>query len=517
MTVRFADCILFSLLTTFSGFNPEVSAAEIEMPTIFGDSMVLQRDAPIHVWGWVHPGEKVRASIDENEANAIAGKDGRFDIDLPAMPHDNAAEHTLTVTAGDESVVFEDVLIGEVYLCSGQSNMSWPVNQAIDSDLEKLTAKFPHIRIISVPNVSAREPTHNFDGKWEPVTPQTIGDFSAVGYFFGRQVHQTINVPVGLIDNAWGGSAAEAWLPRETLAEDPMYDELIKKWETIEKTYDYEAILEKWRNDVAQRKADGQDKPLPRRPRNQLKLNKRPGNLYYGCLTPVIGFPIRGVIWYQGEANAGRAHQYRDLFPRLIKKWRQDWNDDFAFYWVQLADYRDEIDVPGDSAWAELREAQTMTLDLPRTGQAVIINLGESKDIHPKDKQNVGKRLARWTLAKDFGVDILCQSPTYKSSLIEGNKMLITFDSVGGRLVTFDVNEVLGFVITGEDEVFYEAKANIIDNDMVEVSSDRVANPVAVRYGWANNPILNLQSKEGLPATPFRTDQFKGVTEGVNQ
>ena len=488
--------------------------AEIQMPTVFGDSMVIQRDHPIHVWGWADVGGPVTVTIDDHSATVEVDPDGRFDVTLPAMPHDNATPHRLIVRQSDHETVLEDVLIGEVYLCSGQSNMSWPVRMSDDADLESLSANFPHMRILSVPNKAARQPQRTFEGSWQAVTPETVKDFSAVGYFFGRQVHQTLGVPVGLIDNAWGGSAAEAWVPRETLQQDPRYADLIAHWDHIEQTHDYDARMAEHRQALERWKTDGRPGRRPKTPDNPLTGNHRIGNLYYGCLTPVIGYAIRGVIWYQGESNASRAEQYRDLFPRMIRKWRSDWEDDFSFYWVQLADYKKQRDQPRGSAWAELREAQTMAMELPHTGQAVIIDLGEARDIHPRDKQNVAKRLARWTFAKDFDLNLPCQSPMFESVTITDGKAVLEFSSVGKGLETFDVDEVRGFTIAGSDYQFVPADATIVDKDTVAVSSETVPDPVAVRYGWADNPVVNLESAEGLPVTPFRTDDQPGITAG---
>lgn len=498
--IRFtAACVVLATTAT------PIDAAEIEMPTIFGDSMVLQRDKPIHVWGWTDPGSDVVAELDQARQNTTANAEGRFDLWLPPMAHDDAKAHRLTIRCGDDSLTFEQVLIGEVYLCSGQSNMAWPVNQAADADLEKCSAHFPNIRIISVPNRAAQEPQRHFEGQWQAVAPETIGDFSAVGYFFGRQIHLTIGVPVGLIDNAWGGSSAEAWVPWETLGESPLYDGVIDQWQRRSRTYDYDAILKRWETKIADWRKNAKKGPAPRRPQNAMTGQQRPGNLYYGCLTPVIGYSIRGVIWYQGESNRSRADQYHDLFSRLIQKWRSDWDDEFSFYWVQLADFLPEVDSPQPSQWAALREAQTRTLDLPKTGQAVIIDLGESNDIHPADKQTVAKRLARWSLAKDFGIDIAHRSPTFESMTIEGDKILVDFEFVGGGLESFDVDQVRGFAIAAADGKFVFADAEIIDRDTVKISSESVPDPTAVRYGWADNPVVNLQSTEGLPATPFRS------------
>jgi sialate O-acetylesterase len=245
-----------------------------------------------------------------------------------------------------------------------------------------------------------------------------------------------------------------------------------------------------------------------------MKGNFRPGNIYNGVLLPTIGYGIRGVIWYQGESNAGRAYQYRDLFPLMIQSWRDLWHEgDFPFYWVQLADFLNEKTEPADSMWAELREAQTMTMSkLSHTGEAVIIDLGEGKDIHPKNKQGVAMRLARWALARDYGVSVPCQSPTYKSMEKQGNKIILTFDHVDGGFRPFDVKEPRGFTIAGSDRKFHNAQAKLAGPSTIEVWSEKVSAPVAVRYAWADNPICNLYSSAGLPATPFRTDDWPGVT-----
>jgi sialate O-acetylesterase len=254
----------------------------------------------------------------------------------------------------------------------------------------------------------------------------------------------------------------------------------------------------------------------PRAPRNPLTGQHRPANLYNGVLKPIIGYGIKGTIWYQGESNSGRAKAYRDIFPLMIKNWRDEWSQgNFPFYWVQLADFREESPAPADSNWAELREAQTLTLSQPNTGQAVITDLGEAHDIHPKDKQNVAKRLARWALAKDYGFnDLVYRSPQYKAHQRNGKKIILHFDFVGGGLDTFDIRTPLGFTLAGEDKVFHPAVAKIVGKDQVEVSSDNVQNPVAARYAWADNPVANVQNKEGLPLTPFRTDDFPMVTDG---
>lgn len=487
--------------------------AEVTTSPVFGDSMVVQRDMPVHVWGWTQPNIDVHVAMAGHEAETRSDKNGRFDVKLDPLPA--GGPHEMVIQA-DETRTFKDVLVGEVWVCSGQSNMQWPVSSANDPDLETLTANFPNIRLITVPRVGIQEPQNSFEGAWEACTPTSARDFSAVGYFFGRQLHQTLNVPIGLIDNAWGGSAAEAWVNRSELEKAGKYDELLEKWDTLAKTYDHEAAMNSYRKRLAAWEKNKKGN-RPRPPRDQLTGNHRPANIYNGVLHPTIGYTIRGAIWYQGESNSSRAYQYRDLFPLMIKNWRDEWKQgDFPFYWVQLADFQAEVDTPGDSSWAELREAQTMTMSqLPNTGEAVIIELGEASDIHPRNKQDVAKRLARWALANDYGYDIPFRSPTYQSMTIKDGKATLKFAHVGGKLDTFDVREPIGFAIAGEDRKFVNAKAKITGKDTIEVWSEEVKAPVAVRYAWANNPICNVQSSEGLQMTPFRTDEWPGVTINV--
>ncbi|MEO0447261.1 MAG: sialate O-acetylesterase, partial [Verrucomicrobiota bacterium] len=275
------------------------------------------------------------------------------------------------------------------------------------------------------------------------------------------------------------------------------------------------ASLESWKEKAASAKKAGKSVPrMPKNPLQEMKGQHRPANLYNGVLLPVIGYTIKGVIWYQGESNSGRAYNYRSLFPLMISQWRKEWGQGaFPFYWVQLADFRDESVSPTDSTWAELREAQTLTLGLPNTGQAVITDRGEAHDIHPKDKQTVAKRLARHALAKDYGFDIVAESPRYSTHQVEGDKIRVHFDHVGSGLDTFDIRTPLGFSVAGKDGVFHWGKAKIISPNQVELTSEPVPNPVAVRYAWSDNPVANVQNKEGLPLTPFRTDNWKTLTK----
>ena len=514
MPVRSLFVFLISVV-----FTMDVNA-DIEVSSIFTDHMVVQRDKPIVVWGNAGPGEEVSVSIAGLTGQAKAGKGGRWKATLGAL--EVGGPHELVIQ-GTNTIVIKDVLVGEVWICSGQSNMQWSVSQSNDPELERLAATFPKIRLITVPQVGTQTTQTDFEGEWKVCTPETVSNFSAVGYFFGRQLHQTLDVPIGLIDTAWGGSACEAWIPREVLEAAGNYDALLAKWDKMADEYDAEGIKRDYEKRLAEWKVKAEEarrnkKPVPRRPglpRNPLVGQHRPANLYNGVLAPVVGYPIRGAIWYQGENNASRAHQYQNLFPLMIQTWRDKWGGkDFPFYWVQLADFRDEVAEPGESDWAELREAQTMALDLPNSGQAVITDLGESHDIHPRNKQDVAKRLARWALARDYGFDLVYRSPQYQGHEVKGSKVLITFDVFGSQLDTHDVRDVIGFTIAGEDRKFVKAKARMIGSNQIEVWADGVDDPVSVRYAWANNPICNVQNREHLPLTPFRTDQWDGVTVG---
>ncbi len=476
--------------------------AALKMPNIFGDHMVVQQKMPIKVWGWTNPGQEVSVELAGKSVSAKANSDGRFDVSLPEMPA--GGPHTMTIRA-DDTITFEDVLVGEVWICSGQSNMQWNVNNSTNPDLERLTAKYPGIRMINFPQVGTQEPILTHDRQWMLCNSETVGNFSAVGYFFARQLHKTIDVPVGMINNAWGGSACEAWINRDVLNADELYKPLMDRWAGLEKQF---ADLS------AKTNLSEDEKKTLQGLTNQMKGNSRPANIYNGVLKSHLGYTIRGAIWYQGESNAGRAYQYRDLFPLMISNWRQEWGQgDFPFYWVQLADFKVEKPEPAESDWAELREAQTMTMSrLPHTGEAVIIDIGEGKDIHPKNKVDVGKRLARWALANEYGVNVPFHSPQYKSMEKQDGKIILSFDYVDGGWRPFDVGNPVGFAIAGEDKKFVWADAKILPDGRIEVSSSSVPNPASVRYAWADNPVCNMFDGAGLPLTPFRTDDWPGVT-----
>ena len=516
---------LIPLLSFLVFFLSNAAWAELHTPAVIGNNMVLQQNHKNPIWGWDDPGKNVSVSIAGQSHRTKADKKGNWKVTLEPMKA--SSEPKVLVIKGSGELKYENVLIGEVWVCSGQSNMGWAVNSSDDSDLEIMTADFPNLRLISVPQVGTQEPQNDFNGQWEASNPDSAKNFSAVGYLFGRRLHQALKVPVGLIDNAWGGSACEAWIPRDRLNATPVAKPYMELWKQTEANYDakaaqekYDAQKAKWIEQVKKAKEAGKTRPrAPRPPRNPLTGQHRPANLYNGVLKPIIGYGIKGAIWYQGESNSARGHAYREVFPLMIETWRRDWNQgDFSFYWVQLADFMNEDEEPTDANWPELREAQTLTLDkLKNVGEAVIIDVGEGRDIHPRNKQIVANRLVRNALAKDYGIKIPHQSPRYQSMVVKGDKAILTFDHVGTGLYTFDVREPVGFAICGKDKKFVWAKAKLAGKDKIEVWAEGIDQPVAVRYAWSSNPVCNLYSKTGsvtLPATPFRTDDFPMVTKG---
>jgi sialate O-acetylesterase len=393
------------------------------------------------------------------------------------------------VIKGKNLRTIEGILIGEVWVCSGQSNMEWPVSKVSNAEAEIAAADYPEIRLFTVNKRIAQFPEENLEeGEWWQCSPVSVPNFSAVGYFFGRELYKKLKVPIGLINTSWGGTVAETWSSKETISKDP----------------DFAAQLE------TLKKMDME--------KNTAKIgpNQFPTLLFNGMINPIIPYGIRGAIWYQGESNADRAQQYKRVFPDMIKDWRNHWGQGaIPFLFVQLANYTKPVDVPSESNWAELREAQTQTLDLENTGMAVIIDAGEANDIHPRDKQTVGYRLALSARKVAYKEDLVYSGPMYKEMKIEGNKAIISFDNMGKGLKVKDKYGYLkGFAIAGEDRKFHWAKAKITGLDTIEVSSPDVEKPISVRYGWANNPDdVNLYNSEDLPASPFRTDDWKGITK----
>jgi len=491
-------------------------SADVRMPSIFGDNMVLQRGTALPIWGWAEPGEKITVEIAKQSATATADQSGRWMVKL--KPLSAGGPHELIVS-GRNRLVFRNVMVGEVWICSGQSNMEWPVAASLNGSQEQAAANYPLIRLFTVKHKVSTTPQQDPEGKWDVCSPQTVGGFSGVGYFFGREIHKRLGVPVGLIQSAWGGTPAEAWTSKSVLEADPELKPIVERWDQALAQYPtaverYKQQLADWEKSAAQAREKGEPEPKKPNPPEDPKTNPwLPAGLYNGMICPLIPFAIRGVIWYQGESNADRAYQYRRLFPAMIKCWRKAWGKEFPFLFVQLANFMEAKPEPVDDAWAELREAQLMTLSLPKTGMAVAIDIGEANDIHPKNKQDVGLRLALAAMKVAYGRNLVHSGPIYKSMKVEGNKIRLWFDNVGSGLVAKGDGVLKGFAIAGEDRKFVWAEAKIEGNTVV-VWSEKVPKPVAVRYGWSCNPVCNLYNAEGLPASPFRTDDWPGITFG---
>jgi len=636
----------------------------MKLSSIFGDHMVLQQDMPVPVWGWARPGEQVCVTFDEQIVYGVAGNDGRWQVML--APMNAGGPFTLRVEGRDAALVLNNVLIGEVWIASGQSNMDMAVAAASNGAREIADAAFDNIRLFNVARAAVVDAPREVQGNWSVCAPKTVGNFSAVAYFFGRELHRKLGVPVGLINSSWGGTIAEAWTSREMLASLPQFREAVARYEKDQPNFarDFAAYqvklkegeakhypadpgnigfgkgwaapqtdLSDWgpiqvpcywqgagmdfsgivwfRRDVeipadwagkeltlklcpcdkhdttyfnnVKVGATGAEKPnpweLPRtyqvpagvaRPgRNTIAVRVYsyvyaggimgstaglslgpagahgstriplaglwhckvehnfgqitplalqqplgPGNpdspyiLFRSMIQPLIPHAIRGAIWYQGESNVGRAAEYRTLFPAMIRSWREAWHQgDFPFFLVQLANYLQTPTEPGESAWAELREAQFQALQEPNTGMAVAIDVGEANDIHPRNKQDVGKRLAFQALNRVYGrKEIVASGPLFAGADVEGSRMRIRFTHADGGL-TANGGELTGFAVAGADRRFVWAKATM-EGDTVVVESNEVPKPVAVRYAWANNPVCNLYNKAGLPASPFRSDNW---------
>lgn len=638
--------------------------AAVRLPAIISDNMVLQQGIKVRIWGSANAGEHVSVTFDKKTSNIIADGQGRWQILLG--PFKAGGPYELTVK-GDNVLTVKNVLVGEVWLCSGQSNMEWPLVNTTDGAETVAHANNSEIRLFTVEKHTSASPLADVEGHWVVTTSDEAAHFSAVGYFFGRELYQHLKVPIGLIHSSWGGTPAEAWTSNEALRSSPELKPILDRYESSlnalpQTKAAYAQALAQWEEknlyidrenkgealgyaDPSTSTADWKQMELPQQietagllidgaiwfrkvvelpaswsgkdlvlnlppiddydttyfngtkigsigretpnsymvprkyvvpgslvhPRRnviavrvfdsageggfsrggsfsigpastvepislrgiwdykvELALEPKhpdwgtrpeavgatnqnnPSVLYNAMLAPLVPFAIRGVIWYQGESNAGRAYQYRTLFPVMIRNWRSAWGRDFPFYFVQLANWRARRAQPDDSDWAELREAQTMTLREPQTGMAVTIDIGDENELHPRNKLDVGRRLAAWALAGTYGQKVIPSGPLFDRYTIEGDKIRIHF-KYGAGLKTSDGGPVKGFAIAGEDHRLVWADARI-DGDTVIVSSPTISKPVAVRYGWADNPIVNLYNSAGFPASPFRTDDWPGIT-----
>lgn len=493
--------VSFGAILTVAAIATTATYADVKLPAIISDGMVLQQGINVPLWGWADEGESVTIEF-QGQKFVTTAKDGKWMVRL--KPLKAGGPFTLTVS-GKNRIEFKNVLVGEVWICGGQSNMQWRLNQSDNSEAEIASAKYPMIRLFSVPRAEVDAPLTDVKSGWKECSPESAATFSAVGYYFGRDLHKARNVPIGLINNAVGGSPAESWTSAGVLNADDEYKQFAAEYpKRMEK---YEEAMTKYKEDAEKAKAE--NKPAPRAPGRPWM----PSGLYNGMLAPLAPYAIKGVIWYQGESNATRAFQYRRLFPTMIHDWRALWGQgDFPFLFVQLAAFGPNSQKLGESDWAELREAQLMTLSAsPKTGMALAIDVGTIDDIHPRNKQPVGARLALAARAVAYGEKIVHSGPVYQSMKVEGDKAVLSFKHAGGGLEARG-GELKGFIIAGDDKVWRDAKAEI-KGDRVMVSSPEVAKPLAVRYAWAKYPTCNLYNKEGLPATPFRTDDWPGVTQ----
>ncbi|MHC5118799.1 MAG: sialate O-acetylesterase [Planctomycetota bacterium] len=500
-----------------------IARAEIRPAQLFTDNMVIQRQTQAPLWGWGDAGEEVTVTGSWGKsATTTTDKTGKWKLKLPTP----AAGGPYAITfKGNNTVQLKNVLSGDVWFCSGQSNMQWPVSEANNAADEAAAANCPQIRHFWVDRNPASEEAVDCKGQWQVCSPDTVKGFSAVAYFTGRELHKELNVPIGLLTSAWGGTCVEAWTPFAEQADDPFVlkrkaalDEKAKAYSPEKAQARYDEHMKKWKDKVAAAKAA--NKRIPRQPKLQTDpcLNQNyPGNLYNGMIHPLIPFAIKGAIWYQGEANAKdlvSAEHYRVQLARMVRSWRTAWGQEVPFYAVQLPNFKGpQVNpVESENAWPIIRESFVHAADnTPGVFTCSMIDLGEAKNIHPKNKQDVGRRMASTILNETYGKETPT-TPFMKSVKVEGDKVVIKFDYAGSGLVAKE-GELKGFAIAGADKKFAWADAVIErrgPEECVVVSSKAVAHPAAVRYAWANNPDgCSLYSKEGFPASPFRTDSWE--------
>jgi sialate O-acetylesterase len=502
--------------------------AELKLANVFTDHMVLQQQMPIRVWGWATPGQEVAVSL-AGDSKSVAGQataaaDGKWFVEMKPLEADGKAM-TLSVKGDGGAVELKDILMGEVWICSGQSNMEWSVKASGDAKTEIAAADFPMIRMFDVPQ-HLEQDTPQADAQksqWLVCSPKTVENFSAVGYFFGRELNRELKVPIGLVGANWGGRKIEPFTPPEGFAAVPQLADMnaaIKKLdpktpEGKAAREEYVKQVEGWLATAKQSLAKGG--AIGAAPQLNLMTPAGATRIYNGMVAGLAPLSMRGAIWYQGESNAGDGLKYDFLKEALVKGWRSVFkNDGLSFYWVQLANFQQPSDEPAGGGWGPVREGQRRALRLPKTGMAVIIDIGTAGNIHPPNKQDVGKRLALWALAKDYGKTLVYSGPLYKSHVVEGSKVRVSFDHVGSGLMVgrktgtapteaVKNGEVAEFSVRDKDGTWHWAKATIDKNDVL-VWSDAVTEPTAVRYAYQSNPAkANLYNKEGLPASPFTT------------
>jgi sialate O-acetylesterase len=491
--------------------------AEVRLPAIVSDNMAIQSNAQARIWGWADPGEEVTVTLGVTSLPKVKADDGgRWIVALPAQKPGKVSDITVVGASGGAPLTIKNIIAGEVWLCSGQSNMEFHVWELPTAKDVAAKANDPSIRLFTVPRKSEQTPANDCRGQWVECSPEAVSNFTAVGYFFGRELRSQLDVPIGLIHSAYGGTPAEAWTSNEALSSDPEFAPILDR--AAKYPIEYPGMLEKYDRDYKKWEATTQEaiahganpattQPAPRPPPNPDKNSNLASVLFNGMIHPIVPYTIRGAIWYQGETNGDRGYQYRKLLPTMIADWRKQWGEgDFPFGIVQLANWG------RGGSWEELREAQAMTAaNVPACGLAVTIDIGDTEDIHPKNKQEVGHRLALWALASVYGKEIEFSGPVYDSMKIEGSSIRISFKHATDGLKVKGDEPLKGFTIAGEDQKFVTADAKI-DGSTVVVHSDDVSKPVAVRYAWAPDPPCNLYNNSDLPAVPFRTDEWPGKT-----
>ncbi|HYE31053.1 MAG TPA: sialate O-acetylesterase [Methylomirabilota bacterium] len=489
--------------------------ADVRLPALFSSNMVLQQGKPVPVWGWANQDEEVTVTFGDQKQTTKAGGNGRWEVKL--TPLKASSTPAKLVVAGKNKIELDNVVVGEVWICSGQSNMEWSLRITHEPAAAIASASNPNIRLFTVTKTKANDPLPDvLEADWQVSSPESVPNFSAVAYYFGRDLQKALGVPVGLIHTSWGGSPAEVWIKDSVLrANDEYFNDILLKYGD---TYKWQqAEVRKWDQEAELLRKEGK-RMTRQRPSTAMW---KPSELWNGMIAPLVPFAIKGAIWYQGESNAGRAEQYRHLFPAMIQNWRSDFGQgDFPFLFVQLAPWDknrkrsiEEITAtPGESDWAELREAQLLaTKKVAKTGMAVITDYGDKDDIHPGKKEPVGARLALAARKIAYGQDVVHSGPIYKGMEVRGKEVVLSFDHIGGGLEARE-GDLKSFAIAGPDKKFVWAKARLEGKDKVIVSADAVSEPTAVRYGWADFPVVNLFNKEGLPASPFRTDDFPMTT-----
>ncbi|MBK8090468.1 MAG: sialate O-acetylesterase [Verrucomicrobiaceae bacterium] len=513
---------IFSLIL----LTPGLLYAELSVPHFFSDHMILQRERAAAIWGHADAGAEVSVAFKGKSASSKAGADGKWRAQIETGAAD-ATGAVLTISAGKDKIEIKDVLVGEVWFASGQSNMFYTMGRSPEYAGLIAESNHPALRMFNAPLVTAEQNQDDIEGNWQASTPGTVADFSAVAFFFARKLHLELGIPIGVIKSAWGGKPVETFTSREALNTLPGTKALVDAMLKDEASYEqakaqaaYETKLEQWKATMAAAKGKSPEerKRLPKKPdapKRPLLTEGRPGVLYAAMIHPFVGYTMRGAIWYQGEGNAkAGAVPYDQTLPLMIRDWRQRWADEFSFYYVQLASYRAPSTAPGTpDPWALCQDRMRRVLaTTPKTGMAIINDVGEAGDIHPKNKKDPGERLARWALAKDYGKQLIYSGPLLQTSTVKDSAIRVTFDHCGTGLKSRDGAALKRFEIAGADKVWKWADAKIDGTDSVLVSSAEVKAPVAVRYAWASNPEgSNLINSESLPTSVFRTDDWNDV------